>query len=112
MKVNLVIEEDDMFRNHIKSMMEGQVRHILREQMAGIIAGEIAKLRLLQPQSQTLNELVAAELKKQTSGRITSAAVTTELQKHVKAEVDKQITPLMAQVKAALFQAVEAKIKA
>ena len=46
MKVNLNIEEDDMFRQHVKSLIEGQVRHVLREQLSGIVAGEIAKLRL------------------------------------------------------------------
>lgn len=34
MKVNLLIEEDDMFRQHVKSLIEGQVRHVLREQLA------------------------------------------------------------------------------
>ena len=93
MKVNLNIEEDDMFRQHVKSLIEGQVRHVLREQLSGIVAGEIAKLRLLQPNSPTLGDLVAAELKKQTSVRVTPSAVAMELQKQVKAEVDKLTEP-------------------
>ena len=36
MKVNLNIEEDDMFRQHVKRLIEGQVRHVLREQLSGI----------------------------------------------------------------------------
>ena len=95
MKVNLLIEEDDMFRQHVKSLIEGQVRHVLREQLSGIVAGEIAKLRLLQPGSSTLSDLVA-----------------TELQKQVKAEVDKAITPLAQQVKSALSEAIAANVKA
>lgn len=95
MKVNLLIEEDEMFRQHVKSLIEGQVRHVLREQLSGIVAGEIAKLRLLQPNSPTLGDLVAAELKKQ-----------------VKAEVEKAITPLAQQVKSALSDAIAAKIRA
>ena len=82
MKVNLNIEEDDMFRQHVKSLIEGQVRHVLREQLSGIVAGEIAKLRLLQPNSPTLNDLVAAELKKQTAQKVTPSAIASA---HVKA---------------------------
>ena len=111
MKVNLNIEEDDMFRQHVKSLIEGQVRHVLREQLSGIVAGEIAKLRLLQPNSPTLGDLVA-ELKKQTSQKVTPSAIATELQKQVKAEVDKAIKPLAQQVKDALSEAIAAKIRA
>ena len=112
MKVNLNIEEDDMFRSHVKSLIEGQVRHVLREQLSGIVAGEIAKLRLLQPNSSTLGDLVAVELKKQTSQKVTSTAIATELQKQIKLEVDKAITPLAQQVKAALSDAIAARIRA
>lgn len=56
------------------------------------MAGEIAKLRLLQPNSPTLGDLVADELKKQTSQKVTPTAIATELQKQVKAEVDKAIS--------------------
>lgn len=79
MKVNLLIEEDDMFRSHVKSLIEGQVRHVLREQLSGIVAGEIAKLRLLQPNSPTLGDLVAAELKKQTSQKVTPSAIAAKI---------------------------------
>lgn len=112
MKVNLLIEEDDMFRSHVKGLIEGQVRHVLREQLSGIVASEIAKLRLLQPNSQTLSDLVATELKRQTSQRVTPSAIATELQRQVKAEVEKAITPLAQQVKSALSEAIAAKIKA
>ena len=112
MKVNLLIEEDDMFRQHVKSLIEGQVRHVLREQLSDVVAGEIAKLRLLQPNSPTLSDLVAAELKKQTAVKVTSLAIATELQRQVKAEVDKGIRPLAQQVKDALSDAIAAKIRA
>ena len=112
MKVNLNIEEDDMFRQHVKSLIEGQVRRVLREQLTGIVAGEIAKLRLLQPNSPTLSDLVAAELKTQTSRLITTSRVSTEVQRLVKAEVDNAITPLAQQVKSALSEAIAAKVRA
>ena len=79
MKVNLNIEEDDMFRQHVKSLIEGQVRHVLREQLSGIVAGEIARLRLLQPNSPALGYLVAAELEKQTSQKVTPSAVAAKI---------------------------------
>ena len=112
MKVNLNIEEDDMFRQHVKSLIEGQVRHVLREQLSGIVAGEIAKLRLLQPNSPTLNDLIAAELKKQTGNLVTPTRVTTELHRLIKAEVDVAIRPLAEQVKEALADALVTRIKA
>ena len=112
MKVNLLIEEDDMFRQHVKSLIEGQVRHVLREQLSGIVAGEIAKLRLLQPNSPTLGDLIAAELKKQTSVRVTPSAIATELKRQVTLEVNKAATPLAQQVKDALSEAIAAKIRA
>lgn len=112
MKVNLNIEEDDMFRQHVKSLIEGQVRHVLREQLSDIVAGEIAKLRLLQPDSKTLSDLVAAELKKQTSVRVTPSAIATELKSQIAIEVNKAATPLAQQVKDALSEAIAAKIKA
>ena len=112
MKVNLLIEEDDMFRQHVKSLIEGQVRHVLREQLSGIVAGEIAKLRLLQPNSPTLGDLIAAELKKQTSVRVTPSAIATELKRQVTLEVNKATTPLAQQVKDALSEAIAAKIRA
>ena len=112
MKVNLLIEEDDMFRQHVKSLIEGQVRHVLREQLPDVVAGEIAKLRLLQPNSPTLSDLVAAELKKQTSVRVTPSAIALEMQRQVKAKVDEAVKPLAQQVKEALSEAIAAKIKA
>lgn len=112
MKVNLNIEEDDMFRQHVKSLIEGQVRHVLREQLSGIIAGEIAKLRLLQPDSKTLSDLVATEMNKQIHQKVTPMAISLELQRQVKAEVDKAIKPLAQQVKDALSEAIAAKIRA
>ena len=111
MKVNLNIEEDDMFRQHVKSLIEGQVRHVLREQLSGIVAGEIVKLRLLQPNSPALSDLVAAELRTQTSRLVTTSRVNTEVQRLVKAEVDNAITPLAQQVKDALSEAIAAKIR-
>ena len=99
MKVNLQIEEDDQFRNHVKSLIEGQVRHILREQLQGVIAGEIAKLRLLQPNSTTIGDMVAIELRRHTASKVTAADVSKEVSRLVAIEVANQVKPLSQQVK-------------
>lgn len=62
MRVNLNLEEDPLFRAHIKAMMEGQVRSILREELNGMVQTELAKLRLLQPNSPALQKLVESTL--------------------------------------------------
>ena len=111
MKVNLLIEEDDMFRQHVKSLIEGQVRHVLREQLSGIVAGEIAKLRLLQPNSPTLGDLVAAELNKQIAQKVTPSTIATEMKRQVTIEVNKAVTPLAQQVKESMSEIFAAKIR-
>jgi acetoin utilization deacetylase AcuC-like enzyme len=58
MKINIDIKEDAQFRAHVKEVLSGQVRSILREELQGIVKAEIAKLRILQPESKTLSEMV------------------------------------------------------
>ena len=58
MKVNIDIKEDEHFRKHVRDMISGQVRGILREELGGIVAAELAKMRLLQPDSPALSEMV------------------------------------------------------
>ena len=112
MKVNLNIEEDGMFRQHVKSLIEGQVRHVLREQLSGIVAGEIAKLRLFQPNSPTLSDLVAAELNKQIAQKVTPSTIAAEMKRQITVEVSKSVTPLARQVKDAMSEVIAAKIRA
>jgi len=58
MKVNIAIAEDEEFRQHVRDMISGEIRKILREEMRGLITGELAKSRLLSPDSPALNDLI------------------------------------------------------
>ena len=100
MKVNLRIEEDDQFRAEVRSLIEGQVRHVLREELAGIVAGEIAKLRILQPKSPTLSALVEAEIKKHGAVKSSASAVAAEIRKQVSARVAEEVLPAVKQLRA------------
>lgn len=111
MKVNLNIEEDDMFRSHVKALIEGQVRHILREQLTGIVAGEIAKLRLLQPGNPTLSEIVGAEVTKQTRHHLSSSNIANELRTQCRAELEKHTAPVIKELRDSLKQAVIDKVR-
>jgi transposase len=91
MKVNLRIEEDDQFRHEVRSLIEGQVRHILREQLAGIVAGEIAKMRLLQPNSPMLAALIVKEIQKMFSTR--SGTLENIFSKEIQAQLRKILSP-------------------
>jgi hypothetical protein len=62
MRVNLQIEEDEEFRQHVKDMISGVVRGILREELSGIVSGEIAKLRLLDPKSPAMGERINKQI--------------------------------------------------
>lgn len=111
----ICIDEDELENEVYRFVRDKMVQAAsvtIQRQAKGIVAGELAKLRLLQPNSPTLGDLVAAELKKQTSVRVTPSAIATELQKQVKAEVDKATKPLAQQVKDALSEAIAAKIRA
>lgn len=99
----------------------------IQRQAKDIVAGELARLRLADPSSKTLEGMVndaltplidsrlhviLGPMEKQTSQKVTPSAIATELQKQVKAEVDKAIKPLAQQVKDALSEAIAAKIRA
>lgn len=58
MKVNIAIAEDEEFRQHVKDMISGEIRKILREELKGLVTGELARSRLLDPNSPTMNELI------------------------------------------------------
>lgn len=58
MDLKLDLHATEEFRREVKQLIQGQVRGILREELGGIVAGEIAKLRLLQPDSPTLSTMV------------------------------------------------------
>lgn len=58
----LDLESEAEFRKYVRELISGQVRSILRAELAGIVSSEIVKLRLLQPGNTTLSELVAKQV--------------------------------------------------
>lgn len=112
MKVNLNIEEDEQFRAYVKDLISGQVRKVLREQLAGIVAGEIAKLKLLSPNSTELRYLV----ERYVNGAINKELGRLNMQERVRNEVNLQIRNLIApsvdQIKQHLADQVAAMFRA
>ena len=103
MIVNIRIEDDEQFRAHVKSLIEGQVRHVLREQLSGIVAGEIAKLRILQPNSPTLSTLVEAEIKKHGAVKSSASAVAAEIRSQVTARITAEVLPSVKALRAEII---------
>lgn len=110
MKVHLNIQEDAAFREYVRDLIAGQVRGILREQLSGIIAGEIAKLKLLQPDSPMLSELVT----KQVNAALYAAG--GRMKDHINAEILKvakeQVAPMKEQIAAMVKKELVAAITA
>ena len=111
MKVNLNIEEDELFREGMKHLMEGQVRHLLREELGGIVAGEIAKLRILQPQNKALSELVEAEVKRNLPRHADSASLRKLVSDEVHAVVARELQPHIASIKETILQVLGTHLK-
>lgn len=88
LKVDL--EEDQKLRSYIKQIIEGQVRSLLREQLSGVIAGEIAKLRILQPDSTTLS----AEVERQVNAAV-SRVIASTMHAHVQKAVNEMAQPAL-----------------
>lgn len=112
MQVNLRIEEDDQFRASVRSLIEGQVRHVLREELSGIVAGEIAKLRLLQPNSPALSDMVTGVISKYVDAQVTRLGIRTELQSVVNERVSQMTSAVDEDFRAAVLAAVNKKFAA
>ncbi len=112
MRVNLNIEEDDQFRKYVKELIGGQVRAILREQLSGIVAGEIAKVRLLQPDSPTLNEMITKQIKSHVDHHMWQAStqIRDELARSVKEAVKPYTETIKLTIKEGLVKAIRASV--
>lgn len=105
LKINL--EEDAEFRQYIKDMISGQVRAILREQMAGIISTELMKLRLTDPNSPSLNQMIEKAVK----GCIDEVKPTkTQLLELARKELEKGAAPVIRELGATVMVDVLDKI--
>lgn len=110
MKVNLCIEEDEQFRASVRSLIEGQVRHVLREELSGIVAGEIAKLRLLQPNPPALSDMVTGVISKHVDAQVTRLGIRTELQSAVKERVIQMVLEVDEDFRAAVLATINKKL--
>lgn len=97
MRVHIALQEDKEFRQHVKDMVAGEVRSILREQMHGIIQGELAKQRLLQPDSPSLNELIHKAIKYQVD--LATRNVGHTIRDEVLAVAKAAVQPHMSEIK-------------
>lgn len=111
MKVNLNIEEDEQFRKYVKDMIAGQVRGFLRAQLEGVVAGEIAKLRLLQPNSETLNEMVSRQVRAMVESHVRSANIPATVRVEINKAVVDAVRPLMDRVKSIVAEEVAKAIR-
>lgn len=113
MKVNLNIEEDEQFRAYVKELIGGQVRAVLREQLSGIVAAEIAKVRLLEPNSPQLSDMVAGQVRHTIGLHVSQAAARCreEIQKQAREAVQPYIADIKRAVRETLSEAVTNMVK-
>ena len=113
MRVNIAIQEDEQFRKHVKELISGQVRSILREELAGIVSGEIAKLRLLQPDSPALSTLVTTEVNQaiRRASALTETSLRTSIQQHVQAGIAQHLGTIKTTIRDELVLAIRNSIK-
>lgn len=94
----LDLESEAEFRKYVRELISGQVRSILRAELAGIVNAEIVKLRLLQPGDTTLSQLVAKQV---------NATVANEIQNQHMRMREIANEQVQTMIKAALDQLVE-----
>ena len=108
MKVNIDIKEDEHFRKHVRDMISGQVRGILREELGGIVATELTKMRLLQPDSPTLSEMVTrhVNLKVAQMGDQITRTVRNQIEAAVREEARKHADSIKANIRTHMVEAI------
>jgi len=112
MKVNLNINEDEQFRQYVRDLIGGEVRRTVREHANEMVAAEIAKLRLLQPNSPAFSELVAKHMDSAIKTAI--AKETTNLPHRMRQELVDLVAEVSADVrknmKELLIQALRTRL--
>ena len=108
MRVNIDIKEDEQFRKHVKEMLSGEIRGILRAELSGIVTAEIAKLRLLQPGSTTLSDLVTKHVQHAINQQVyrISDATQQQITAHVKTAIKELIPDLQDNIRSELKKAI------
>ena len=92
MKVNIDIKEDADFRKHVKDMLSGEIRGMLRTELKGIVFAEIAKLRLLQPDAPELSKLIEKSLHEAVSSQL--RRMDTYINMTIRQAVQAELVPM------------------
>ena len=104
MSFSVNLEATEEFRMHVRQMITGQVKSILRTELEGIVHGELAKLRLMRPDSTAMSEIITKEVNHQIKDEV--ARAVRELRAELGAEISKHaretIAPLMNQLRSDL----------
>lgn len=96
MKVNIDIKEDADFRKHVKDLLSGEVRGMLRTELKGIVFAEIAKLRLLQPESPELTKLIEKSLREAVANQ--TRMMNQHINSMVQHAINAELTPMKRDV--------------
>ena len=64
-KLVLNLEEDSDFRTYIKAEISKIIGSVLRDELKGIVAGELARLRLTDPTNMPMSEIVDSAIRYQ-----------------------------------------------
>lgn len=109
MLVNLTIEENEDLHNHVKELISGQVRGILRTELSGIVATELGRMRLMQPGDTTLSDMIKNHVDKALTERVTDAMLDLkeEIRTTVKTDLTDRLRPALAELKKRMQERVE-----
>ena len=109
MKINVNIEEDAEFRAHVKELIAGQIRSILREELKGLIIAEIAKMKLLKPHSPALEDIVRNAVQRALDRSQTSLEYETK--KRLDEAVRETMAPMRKTLNARMEEALSELIR-
>lgn len=104
MRVNLSLEESEEFRAHVRQLISGQVRALIREEMGGIVTAELTKIRLLKPDSPLLSELVHKKVDEAVRSLVKTSHIEARNAMHemIRKEVSEQVKPSVQYLRSAI----------
>ena len=85
-------ELDQYVENYLKDTVQQHVREILKHQLKDVVAGELARLRMMEPSSSTLSDVISSLLQSKIDERfkqLLAPAVRVEMQKHFRVMAEK-----------------------
>lgn len=85
-------ELDQYVENYLKDTVQQHVREILNHQLKDVVAGELARLRMVEPSSSTLSDVLTDVLQFKIDTRfkqLLAPAVRVEMQKHFRVMAEK-----------------------